>query len=61
MIDFAGLPWDDRCLDFHQSERTVATASNWQVRQKISKSSVQRWKKYEQYLGPLLELRQQMP
>jgi len=61
MIDFAGLPWDDRCLDFHQSERTVATASNWQVRQKISKSSVQRWKKYEQYLGPLLELQQQMP
>jgi tetratricopeptide (TPR) repeat protein len=59
MIDFIGVPWDDRCLDFHKSERTVITASNWQVRQKISKSSVLRWRKYEKHLGPLLNLQSQ--
>ncbi len=46
MMAFIGLPWDSRCLDFHQCERTVSTASNWQVRQKINKSSVLRWRNY---------------
>jgi tetratricopeptide (TPR) repeat protein len=61
MIEFIGVPWDDQCLDFHKSERTVITASSWQVRQKISKSSVLRWQKYQKYLGPLLSLHAQRP
>jgi tetratricopeptide (TPR) repeat protein len=56
MLDFIDLPWDARCIDFHQCRRTVSTASNWQVRQKISKNSVQRWRNYEQFLGPLKKL-----
>jgi LPS sulfotransferase NodH len=56
MVQFAGLPWDPRCLDFHQTERTVVTASNWQVRQRITKSSAGRWRNYESYLGPLRSL-----
>ncbi len=56
MVDFVGLPWDSRCLDFEQTNRTVVTASNWQVRQKISKSSVGRWRSYEKFLGPLRHL-----
>jgi tetratricopeptide (TPR) repeat protein len=56
MLDFIGLPWDERCLDFHQNMRTVATASNWQVRQKINTASVERWRNYEKYVGPLLGL-----
>jgi tetratricopeptide (TPR) repeat protein len=58
MLNFIGLPWDERCLDFHQTQRTVVTASRWQVRQKISASSVERWRHYEKYLGPLKPLLQ---
>jgi tetratricopeptide (TPR) repeat protein len=56
MLEFIGLPWDPRCLDFHQTHRTVITASAWQVRQRISRSSVGRWRNYEQFVGPLLRL-----
>jgi hypothetical protein len=56
MLDFIGLPWDPRCLDFHATQRTVITASKWQVRQKITASSVLRWRHYEKFLGPLLRL-----
>jgi tetratricopeptide (TPR) repeat protein len=56
IVQFVGLPWDPRCLDFHQTERTVVTASNWQVRQRISKSSAGRWRHYERFLGPLRSL-----
>ena len=57
MLEFIGLPWDARCLEFHRTERTVITASKWQVRQKISKASVGRWRNYEKYIGPLTTLR----
>jgi tetratricopeptide (TPR) repeat protein len=53
MVEFIGLPWDPRCLEFHLTERVVLTASKWQVRQKITKSSAGRWRNYEQFLGPL--------
>lgn len=56
MIDFIGLDWDPRCLDFQQTKRKVETASQWQVRQGVYTSSVERWRKYEKYLGPLLTL-----
>jgi tetratricopeptide (TPR) repeat protein len=55
LIEHVGLEWDDACLAPHKLERTVKTASHWQVRQPIYKTSVQRWKNYEQYLGPLKE------
>jgi tetratricopeptide (TPR) repeat protein len=56
MLDFIELPWDPRCLHFHQTSRTVVTASRWQVRQKISTSSVERWRNYERFVGPLKPL-----
>jgi tetratricopeptide (TPR) repeat protein len=56
MLDFIELPWDPRCLDFHRTERAVVTASRWQVRQKISASSVERWRHYENFLAPLKSL-----
>jgi len=57
ILDFVGLPWDERCLEFHKTVRPVATASVWQVRQKIYRTSVGRWRNYEKFIGPLLELR----
>jgi tetratricopeptide (TPR) repeat protein len=56
MLEFIGLSWDPRCLEFHQSERTVITSSKWQVKQKIHSASVGRWKNYAPYLGPLRHL-----
>jgi tetratricopeptide (TPR) repeat protein len=53
MLEFVDLPWDPNCLNFHQTDRVVITLSKWQVRQKISKSSVARWRNYEQFVGPL--------
>ena len=50
---FCGLAWDDACLAFHRTERTVTTASLWQVRQPIYTSSVGRWTRYEDHLAPL--------
>ncbi len=55
MLAHIGLPWDPRCLEFHRTQRPVLTASNWQVRQPISKGSVGRWRRYERFLGPLRE------
>ncbi len=54
MIDFIGLPWDPAaCLDFHRTKRSVSTFSKWQVRQKINNSSVERWRNYASFVGPL--------
>jgi tetratricopeptide (TPR) repeat protein len=50
MLAFIDLPWDQNCLDFHLSNRAVGTASNWQVRQKINQSSVNRWRNYEKFV-----------
>ena len=56
MLDFISLPWDPRCLDFHRTERPVVTASRWQVRQRISTASVERWRNYQEFVGPLKSL-----
>jgi hypothetical protein len=43
-------------MNFHQTSRIVGTVSSWQVRQAINKSSVERWRNYQQFVGPLLSL-----
>jgi hypothetical protein len=55
LIEFLGLPWDDKCVDFHKSDRPVKTASVAQVRRPIYKTSVERWKKYGEGLQPLVD------
>ena len=56
MLDFVGLQWDPKCLDFHATDRVVITASKWQVRQKINAASAGRWRNYEKFVGPLQSL-----
>ncbi|MGE3872709.1 MAG: sulfotransferase [Parvibaculaceae bacterium] len=55
IIDFIGLPWDDACLNFHEAGRTVRTFSRQQVRNPIYSTSVERWRRYEAELAPLLD------
>jgi len=57
ILEFLELPWDERCLNFQETRRSVATASYWQVRQKLYASSVGRWRHYEKFIGPLLGLK----
>jgi Tfp pilus assembly protein PilF len=58
ILDFVALEWEPRCLDFHTTARPVATASYWQVRQRIYSDSVQRWRHYRKFIGPLLDLKE---
>ncbi len=55
LIDYLGLEWNDRCLEFYNTDRPVRTASASQVRKPIYTTSTNRWRKYEQYLKPLLD------
>lgn len=55
LIDYLELPWNEGVLKFYDTDRPVRTASATQVRKPIYKSSTNRWRKFEKYLGPLLE------
>jgi len=55
LIDYCGLEWSDACLNFHNTKRSIRTASVTQVRQPIYTTSVERWRHYEKFLGPLLD------
>jgi tetratricopeptide (TPR) repeat protein len=56
LIAACGLEWNDACLAPHRNTRTVKTASLWQARQPVYKTSVERWRRYEPWLGELREL-----
>ncbi|MBI1684043.1 tetratricopeptide repeat-containing sulfotransferase family protein [Caulobacter hibisci] len=53
LLDHCGLPFEDGCLNFHQNDRAVRTASSEQVRQPIFKDGVDQWRNYEPWLDPL--------
>ncbi len=54
LLAFVGLPFDPRVLKFHQTDRIVKTPSASQVRAPIYRSSLESWKHYAPFLGPLL-------
>ena len=54
LIDYCGLPWDEHCLAFHKNKRIVKTASAVQVRRPLFRTSIERWRRYETGLAPLL-------
>ena len=54
IIAFCGLPWHDGCLEFHKNTRPVSTSSSVQVRQPLFRSSLKRWRRFENFLDPLL-------
>jgi tetratricopeptide (TPR) repeat protein len=58
LVAFCGLEWDDACLAPERNERAVTTASVWQARQPVYATSIERWRRYEPWLG---ELRQLLP
>jgi hypothetical protein len=55
MLDFCGLPFEEACLDFHKTERSVRTPSAEQVRQPIYKTGLDQWRNFEEHLQPLID------
>ena len=58
LLEYCGLPWEDGCLKFYETDRAVITASSEQVRQPIYSKSVNSWRRFEPHLGPLIEVLQ---
>jgi hypothetical protein len=56
LVAFCGLDWDDSCLVPERNGRLVKTTSLWQARQPVYATSVERWRRYEPWLGELREL-----
>ncbi|MGH7296465.1 MAG: sulfotransferase family protein, partial [Polyangiaceae bacterium] len=56
LVAFCGLPWDEACLRPDRNAHTVKTASKWQARQPVYRTSVERWRRYEPWLGELRSL-----
>jgi tetratricopeptide (TPR) repeat protein len=55
MLDFCGLPFEEACVNYHETERNVRTPSSEQVRQPIFTSALGQWRRYETNLGPLVD------
>ena len=55
LIQYCGLQWEDNVLNFHKLERRVKTASVGQVRNKMYKTSAQKWRNYEELLAPMIK------
>ena len=53
ILDYLNLPFEQSCVDFHKTKRSVRTASSEQVRQPIYKSGLEQWRHFEAWLGPL--------
>ncbi|MEM1402486.1 MAG: sulfotransferase [Pseudomonadota bacterium] len=53
LLDFCGLPFEEACLNFHQTKRAVRTASSEQVRRPIYSEGLEQWVNYEAFLEPL--------
>jgi hypothetical protein len=54
VTEACGLPWSARCLRHHETGRPIATASADQARRPIYRSSLERWRRYERHLEPLV-------
>jgi len=53
LLDYCGLPFEEGCLRFYETDRGIRTISSEQVRRPLYTDSVEQWRHYEQWLGPL--------
>jgi len=56
LIAFTGLDWNDLCLHPEHNKRAISTSSAWQARQPVYTTSLQRWRRYEPWIGELRQL-----
>ncbi|SFG14642.1 Tetratricopeptide repeat-containing protein [Novosphingobium sp. CF614] len=55
LLDYLELPFEPACLRFFENPRAVYTPSSEQVRSPITREGMERWQRYEAFLGPLKE------
>ncbi len=53
ILDYCGLPFEQACIDFHETQRAVRTPSSEQVRQPIYQTGTEQWQHFAEFLGPL--------
>jgi len=53
MLEFCGLPFEQPCVEFYKTDRSVRTPSSEQVRQPIYRSGLEQWRNFEPWLDPL--------
>ena len=53
ILDYCKLPYEQACVEFYKSKRSVKTPSAQQVRQPIYTSGLDYWKNYDSYLDEL--------
>ncbi len=56
LIRYCDLEWSDSCLQHEHNDSSIRTPSKWQARQPVYKTSLQKWKPYEKWLGDLLDV-----
>jgi hypothetical protein len=56
LLDFCGIAWQAKCLQFYKNPEASTTASTAQIRRPIYKSSVGKWRNYQQQLRPVAEI-----
>ena len=54
LLDYCGLPFEEACLRFYETERAVRTASSEQVRQPVYTDAVEHWRHFLPHLEPLI-------
>ncbi|MBJ88837.1 MAG: hypothetical protein CMO98_03165 [Woeseia sp.] len=53
LLEFCNLPFEESCIEFHKTERSVRTPSSEQVRQPIYTSGLKQWQHFDAWLSPL--------
>jgi hypothetical protein len=53
MLDYLGLPFEENCLNYYRTDRSIRTPSSEQVRQPIYHGGLEQWRRFEPYLGVL--------
>ncbi|MBV8799112.1 MAG: sulfotransferase [Alphaproteobacteria bacterium] len=55
LLEYLGLPFEESCLRFYETERAVMTPSSEQVRRPINRQAIDHWRHFEPWLGPMLK------
>ena len=53
LLAYCGVPFQEQCLRFWETRRSVATPSSEQVRRPIFRDALDQWRNYDAWLGPL--------
>jgi uncharacterized protein Usg len=51
ILEHCGLPFEEQCLRYWETDRAVRTASSEQVRQPIYTGALGNWRRYDQHIG----------